>query len=265
MEKLRFLQLSDTHIGRGDNDDHLKTIVKGIIDTKNKHKCDTVVFTGDITDDGHRWQLRRANSIIDRLRDAFNVIIVPGNHDYGRNGIHESTEAQKRFHSVLKLDDDYPTVQIIGGVAYIGLDSMEKEMKDTEAIGAQGEIGKKQLIELDAELTDLRDNKSVKKIVVALHHHPFYYRYVMVLRDAGELKEVLKSGSPSAPRVDALVFGHKHGTKRFKNKEDKYGIPLIFASPKSTSMKKTKEGKAVFTINLIDLEKKSRKAIEIPA
>ena len=38
MTNHRFLQLSDLHIGKGDNDDHMKIIVKGIIEKQEEHK-----------------------------------------------------------------------------------------------------------------------------------------------------------------------------------------------------------------------------------
>ncbi len=266
MAKMRFLQLSDTHIGRGDNFENIQVVVDGIVEKKDEHQCRVIVWTGDVVDDGHKWQYKQAKQIKDQLTQAgFEVIAAPGNHDYGPQGIFESNRAKSRFHKFLHHDDDYPRVDLIDGVAYITLDSMEKEMADVEFPGAEGELGVDQLTELDYTLGELHSNSNVKKIVVALHHHPFYFRQFLALRDGDKLKKVVGNNDEHGARIHALVFGHKHYLNRLAEKEKKYKIPIIYSSNKTTSVKKNSAGAAVYKISVIDLEANSCDILEINA
>lgn len=191
--------------------------------------------------------------------------MIPGNHDYGSNGIFEGERSFKMFHEILELGEDYPKINIHDSIAFISLDSMEQEMREYEFWGAQGKIGRQQLINLDHALDEFSDNKNVNKIVVALHHHPFYYNRWLALRDAKEFKSVIGKNDEHNGRIDCLVFGHKHGRHMFTKKEKKYDIPIIYASHKSTSIAVGKGRKAVYKISIIDVNTNKIDLVEIKA
>lgn len=272
---MKFIHLSDLHIGQSNNTAKVKKIIDGIINKQDKHQCNSIVITGDIVDDGEMWQYREAKKIKKDLeKKNFAVIMIPGNHDYGSNGIFESEKSQRLFHDILGINNEYPRVDFdndnIPEIAFISLDSMEQEMIDWEFWGAQGEIGKVQLMELDYLLDELKNNQNIKKIVLGLHHHPFYFNRCLALRDSKELKNVVgKNDEHKKKRIDCLIFGHKHSQKRFNdkdnNKEKKYGIPMIYASHKSTDIVAGNKGQAVYEIGMIDLGTNKVSSIEINA
>ena len=199
---------------------------------------------------------RAANSSSERCLSA------PGNHDYGANGIVESWDCVARFKKYISGDIDYPHRVVVDNCAFIMLDSMLQEMSDYELWGAQGELGKQQLSELDRILNDIEDNYPSLKVIVALHHHPFYYNYFLKLRDDDLFKEVIMDEDRGDSRIDCLLFGHKHSEKRFSgksSKEKKYNIGMIYASGSSTE--RNDKGKLI--IPVINLDRNSIKRYSI--
>lgn len=253
---MKIIHLSDIHIGKSNNHERFASIVKWTLEKKTTHKSKAVVITGDIVDDGALWQYKEAKNQIDKLRDGGLVVLcVPGNHDYGPNGIIENNECIGYFKKYISKGVDYPHCEVINGHAFVLLDSMFEEMKETELWGAQGKLGKNQLRNLDKLLDDLEDGSSETKVIIALHHHPFYYNYFLKLRDDDLFKKVITREESGTSRANCVMFGHKHVEKRFNessdSKEQKYGIDVIFASGSSTE--RHSNGKMV--VPVIDLNK----------
>ena len=236
---MKIIHLSDIHIGKSSNHERFASIVDWILNKKTTHKSKVVVITGDIVDDGALWQYKEAKKQIDKLRDgSMSVFCVPGNHDYGTNGIFENNECIGYFKKYISGDIDYPHCEMIGNHAFVLLDSMLEEMKETELWGAQGKLGEDQLRNLDKLLDDLEDDSSETKVVIAMHHHPFYYNYFLKLRDDDLFKQVMTREDDGTSRANCVMFGHKHVEKRFNeagdSKEEKYGIDVIFSSGSTT-------------------------------
>ncbi len=232
---MNFIHLSDVHIGKSRNEERFATIVGWIVANPQEHKAKVVVITGDLVDDGALGQYRAFKQQKDRLEGAgLLVLTTPGNHDYGFSGIFESSEAMARYQEFASGGVGYPYVAEVDGCAFILLDSMLQEMIDHEIWGAQGELGQQQLADLDRILNDIEENRPDSKVVIALHHHPFYYRYVMTLRDNRRFKSVIADKDGGDARVDCLLFGHKHNEHRFAEKEIEYHIGVIYASGAST-------------------------------
>ena len=254
---MKIIQLSDIHIGKSNNKKRFKTIVSWIVDNKDHHGAKVVILTGDIVDDGALGQYREAQSQIEQLKSSgFVVLSAPGNHDYGINGIIESRDCILRFKKYISGDIDYPYQVNVDDYAFIMLDSMLQEMKDYELWGAQGELGKQQLSELDRILNNIEENNPTMKVVLALHHHPFYYQYFLKLRDDDLFKKVIMDEDRGDSRINCLLFGHKHSEKRFSGqsgKEQKYNIGVIYASGSSTE--RDDAGKLI--IPIIDLDNNS--------
>ena len=248
---MKIIHLSDLHIGKSNNLEKAGILVDWILDQQDQHDSKFVIISGDLVDDGEEWQFLEARKLVERLRDAgFTVLVAPGNHDYGPDGYRESKKSQRDFQELISGVDTYPHLHLQAGVGVILLDSMAAEMKQREPWGAQGYLGKKQLQKLDLLLDELGENPAVEQIVLALHHHPFDYLFYHGLRDHADLKGVVSQPIDGKPRVNALLFGHKHLEHRFndpeENKEELYGIDLIYAS--GQSVERHEDGKMVLPV-----------------
>jgi 3',5'-cyclic AMP phosphodiesterase CpdA len=202
---------------------------------------------------------------VERLRlEGYRVLVAPGNHDYGPDGYRESQQSKEDFRELISGVKEYPYLHLEAGKAFIILDSMEAEMGKVELWGAQGYLGELQLQKLDLLLDQLAKNPAVETVILSLHHHPFDYLFYHGLRDHADLKSVVSQRRDDPPRVNALLFGHKHLEHRFndpeENKEKLYGIDLIFASGQTVERKE--DGKMVLPV--IDLEDMSIQRFRIP-
>ena len=247
---MKISHLSDLHIGKGKNHTTVKIIRNWLI--ANKDKASVVVITGDIVDDGELWQYKCAKHHIEKLRyNGYSVLCCPGNHDYGTLGIIENNYCIRQFGKYISQGADYPHVRIIDDCAFIMLDSMLEEMKCDDFIGAQGKLGRQQLNTLNYHLDDIEQNHPEMKVILAMHHHPFYTSsYFMKLRDADAFKDVIIDKDKGDSRVDCLLFGHKHDEKRLVKKEKEYNISVIYSS--GSTVERNEEGKLV--IPVIDLD-----------
>lgn len=262
---MNIIHLSDLHIGKSNNLKKARRIVDWIIDNQDLHRSSLVVISGDLVDDGETWQFEQARNLIQRLREAeYDLLVAPGNHDYGPNGIFENPVSKSDFRNLISQVAQYPALFIKSGQAFVVLDSMEAEMEKQELWGAQGYLGLAQLQKLDLLLDELAENPAVENVILILHHHPFDYLFYHGLRDHADLKGVISRRKDQPPRVNALLFGHKHLDHRFNdpgdNKEDLYGIDLIYAS--GQTVERGEDGK--MTLPVINLEEKSIQRYRIP-
>ena len=253
---MKFIHLSDTHIGKSNNREKTALIVDWILNNRDKHQSELVIISGDVVDDGEEWQFLQAREQIDRLLgDGFQVFICPGNHDYGPAGIRENRQSQSSFALLISGIEEYPHLQVVDGQAFILLDSMAEEIKKAEIWGAQGNLGEEQLHKLDHMLDEAAGDPGIENVFVVLHHHPFDFQFYHGLRDQANLKGVISQRINHPPRVNGLIFGHKHIEHRFndpeENKEKLFGINLIYAS--GSTVERNQEGKMVIpVINVLD-------------
>ena len=154
----------------------------------------------------------------------YDILIVPGNHDYG-TGAHADpafvAKFKRSYYKHIGEENEnftYPLVKIVGNgiqhekIAFIGLDSNEDELHRLDSYLADGEIGKEQLEHLAAALKD-DDVRKCAYRVVYLHHHPFespIFHFGHWLKDRRKLKKVLKKAAKERINVDAMLFGHNH-------------------------------------------------------
>ena len=150
-----------------------------------------------------------------------------------------------------------------GEQAYIILDSMAEEFSTVELWGAQGNLGIDQLNKLDLILDELADNPVIERILVILHHHPFDYLFYHGLRDHADLKGVISRRIGFPPRVNVVLFGHKHLDHRFndpgENKEELFGIDMIFAS--GQTVERNSNGNMI--VPVIDLKEYTIQRFEV--
>ena len=196
---------------------------------------DLVVITGDITNNGSPREYEVARKALEPLAEEGNLVIMPGNHDYGAVGNLFDPTAADRFDDLArevmgfsgyKERRIYQRVvrnqQLDESVRIIGLNSCLMTLSPTDM--ARGEIGRAQMDELDEALTEARLHGS-GPIVVALHHHPFLHDdKAMRLEDSSAFVQTI------AGRCDVLLCGHHHHADMWTGR---LGIPLILAADNS--------------------------------
>lgn len=255
---MNLIHLSDLHIGKSNNFQKARVVVDWILDNQDLHQSDLVIISGDLVDDGETWQFKKAQKLLSRLRrENYTVLAAPGNHDSGPNGFMENPDSKRNFRDLISHVAEYPALHIQSGQAFVILDSMEAEMENVEFWGAQGYLGLEQLQKLDLLLDELAENPAVENVVLVLHHHPFDYLFYHGLRDHANLKGIISRRPGEPPRVNVMLFGHKHLDHRFndpeENKEELFGIDLIYAS--GQTVERNAEGK--MTLPVINLEEMS--------
>ena len=255
---MNIIHLSDLHIGKSDNHRKTASLVDWIINNRTEHKSDLVAISGDLVDDGAEWQFKQAEDLLDQLRqNGFWVMVAPGNHDYGPDGFRESFQSQIDFSELITGVSDFPHLYLVKGQAFVLLDSMAEEIRHQEFWGAQGYLGEEQLQRLDLLLDNLKGIPDLENVVLVLHHHPFDYLFYHGIRDNADLKGVISRRKDHPPRVNCLLFGHKHIDHRFndpdENKEELFGIDLIYAA--GSTVERNRVGK--MSLPVIDLVQKS--------
>jgi len=157
------------------------------------------------------------------------VLVVPGNHDYGtgtRGYANSVTSFKERYYGSKRIT--YPKLDLIGKIAFIGLDSTADELHWRDRFLSEGEIGVAQLRRLKRMLN--RPEVISRKKVVYLHHHPFDFKLGMQLKDSSDLKVIIEN------KVDMLLFGHYHVNPVTAGKiyNGVWGIPRCYNAGSST-------------------------------
>jgi 3',5'-cyclic AMP phosphodiesterase CpdA len=230
----RIIHLSDLHVGAEEIEGRFRTFLDSLIHSRGDRAGEYVlVITGDMVDNASHGQ--HADEVSQGLaelgRAGFDqILVVPGNHDYG-----DGSDGDARFVEPFKLRYfgtalSYPKVDVVEGVAFLGLDSMAEELHWYDHLFAEGELGELQLQRLAGALR--RDDvRSAEKRVVYLHHHPFDSYPFHGLKDASGLRRVLEDAAAAGSAVDALLYGHNH---LGKDRNGEWGIPRCYDAGSAT-------------------------------
>ncbi len=276
----KIIHLTDLHIGNNNGGNRGKkhpcevvfnNIVDNIIKDERVAKSDIIVITGDLVESAYKEEnYEMAKKAIGRFKENKfkHVLVIPGNHDYGR-GTRVEEKYVEKFKDTFFGDTKktYPKYDPIGNIAFIGLDSLaeafdRKGKNGNYGIMADGKLGEAQLDGLVKKLGEATKNKKVKHIVVYLHHHPFkqldaiggrhhYHGHpVHGLKDHPALTKILKEhNSKHNNNISALLFGHNHkGGYTWKNNRTK--IPRCYDGGTSTGV----GGKPVSVHRVFNLE-----------
>jgi 3',5'-cyclic AMP phosphodiesterase CpdA len=250
----KILQLSDLHVGKSRSESrNLRQIVKNIGESYSDNEL-TILLTGDLVDDGQKKQFKEAKNILKPLLDNpnFNVWPVPGNHDYGWNGIHAERKRFEYFKNALYGIENvgYPHVKTdSSGNVFIGLNSMKAESDFWDGLLADGELGSRQIHNTSGILNSIDElpasERKKTKVIVHLHHHPFLFPDENWIEEGIEyIGHWLKDGealmSVLAGRIDVLLFGHEHHHLNFSGTDlsKDYRIPWILSCGKTTENSK---------------------------
>jgi 3',5'-cyclic AMP phosphodiesterase CpdA len=215
---MRFIQISDLHIGGLFKQDAFDTMVDEI---NNNLKPDVLIVSGDLTDDGLVFQFEKARDELKKLK-CNNLIIFPGNHDYRHTGY-------------LLFKEYFPIAKPDSAKVYEYKDNKNKKNPQTVIVTTvdtarpdrdEGEVGHVQNFWLNKTLKkydnnnikNYNDNKDVKrnkknnhiKKIVAMHHHLIAipdtgYTNVVGISDAGDILRTCLEND-----VDLVICGHKH-------------------------------------------------------
>lgn len=227
---MKFIHVSDLHFHQSKSDNKAATKMLKFI--QSNYPQHYLIVTGDITDDGHESQYRRAAEALNPFKGR--TFVCPGNHDFGAAGNFYSRERAERFDEFLSVPleqggtftgDKTPVVNIVQEngekVMMIALDT---NLETEQAFDfACGKVGKTQRSALDNILSN-PVTRDMKKIVF-FHHHPFMHNNpFMELKDARQLMRIMYN------RVNVLLFGHKHVIGKWENCN---GIRYVLASDDS--------------------------------
>jgi len=245
---MKIIHLSDTHLGTGENAARFGMVVDDLITNlpADPRQC-VVAHTGDLIHAATAENRQAGKAALDRLAAAgYRVILCPGNHDYGDTfGVSsEAAEIFKQEFAPYMFHQEpqaFPVLHHLDdGHVLVGLDSNAAELSRLQRWFAEGHLGESQL----ASLNRLLDTKDLagKKIVLCLHHHPFYYGYsvmpdmgdshilkhlvVRVTRPFRRMKDAYSLCQIVRDRVQAVLFGHKHEGLDCSPESVKYGIGL---------------------------------------
>src|SRR5918912_1911009 len=144
---MKFVQISDLHIGGLFKPDSFNTIVEEV----NNLNPDALIISGDLTDDGLLFQFQQARAEVDRL-SCSNIIVFPGNHDYRHTGYLLFKKFFPLTKQIYEFDDNIVVVTL--GTA--------------RPDRYEGEVGHRQSIWMEETLGKYNN---VKTKIVAMHHH----------------------------------------------------------------------------------------------
>ena len=207
------IHLSDIHIGKNEKKefDRYNGLVRQIIDTEDASGS-IVIITGDTCDNANdiNYNDHPAALAIKALKDkGFDVLVIPGNHDYGTGGRDGANPKYIPLFKKTFYDDEnisYPIILIYDNVVIVGLDSSGPYILNHTSKEARGTIGKEQADVIDAVFSQYPD----KKKVVCLHHDPFSTDDHLLLSDwEDELKPAIND------KDVILLYGHIHTDVNF--------------------------------------------------
>lgn len=228
---MKFIHLSDLHLTSDENNlenqmaDHL---IKWLKVRYSQTQKPAILITGDLVDNGKGVEYQQAqNMLLDLKNGGFQLIICPGNHDYGRNGIHLRDAASDLFFEYIERDvlNDagsaidmaslYPKVTAFDPekVVFFGLDSTEGNMDNLWNLHllADGVVGKEQREQLHDCL--VQERYAEYKKIVYLHSHPWELIPGHGLKDGQQLIKEIKN------KVDIICFGHYHTSNSWESRD----------------------------------------------
>ena len=180
---MKIVQLSDIHVGSQFREDVFETVIQEV----NSLQPDSVIITGDLTNEGLKEQYEKCKALISKI-NVDNIIAISGNHDY-RNTGYLHFKKYFPFQTINELSDD---------VILVTLGTARPDRDD-------GEVGYRQTLWLERTMKKFQD----KTTILAMHHHligiPDTGADKLTIIDAGDvLRATLDSD------VDLVLCGHKH-------------------------------------------------------
>lgn len=214
---MRIVHISDLHFGK-----HNNTLASNLKNRLAKVKPDVIVCTGDLADDTKEKLLSEAYAYLEELQracaipsdengpdqDRPKVLVIPGNHDYHKNGF-------------LWSDRDRQYMKVFGSSAtdhwyepenvwIYGFDSASEG-----SVGGSGLVTAEDLERFHQRCENLESQNPAFKDafrIVAVHHHPLPVSWDSEWRD--RFLTMTNAGAFLSAillrRVDLVLHGHEH-------------------------------------------------------
>ncbi|MBN1541749.1 metallophosphoesterase [candidate division KSB1 bacterium] len=241
------IHLSDLHCGLAEQDSNYARLIHHIIECYGDQAHKSVIFiTGDLIDiaikmtktdtlDYYRQYLREIAEDLQSLEKmGFHILVIPGNHDLKikdqtYRGFYENPnqnylflDLKREFHHIFYRntsgESDYPVVDMIDGIAYIGVDVMDAAPDSSDEVftarryrryygkkGINFGISSRQLKKLSDLLDWLESKESeCRGIVFYLHHIEAPERNADFQRFFDQIERLQRIP------VLALLAGHTH-------------------------------------------------------
>lgn len=214
-----FTVLSDIHI-EGNKYPTFENYTNILKQVRNSKNTDTLVFLGDNTMNGQDIESIFFYTALKLAKPAENLIIAPGNHDYG-NGTGEYDKLSKRFlryanFAGCDIDNTY-YYKVVDGYYFVVLTTESDTVNSTEISDAQLEW-------LNGVLTEAAKED---KPVFVFSHHPANY---IENGSNDRLTEVLNDYE------DVIFFcGHTHWPLSYYSVSEVNGVTSINV-PRSTDI-----------------------------
>jgi 3',5'-cyclic-AMP phosphodiesterase len=219
---MKIIQLSDIHVGSQFQESVFEKVLKEV----NDLKPDTILITGDLTNEGLVSEYEKCKKHISRLY-CNKIITISGNHDYRNSG-----------YLVFKKFFPFETVNELGKDIVLVTAGTARPDRN------EGEVGYRQNLWLERTMKKYQD----KIKILAMHHHlvgiPDTGSDRVTVIDAGDvLRTILDT------KVDLVLCGHKHRPWIWNFK----GLSIVNAG--TTSSDRTR-GLFENTYNIITIEDK---------
>lgn len=246
---MKILHISDLQYQDSERKDRIEKFIRKIINYySDSDEKPLIIYTGDLVEDALESEMKAHRAQLQQFIDAgFEMLLCPGNHDQKKNGYNiRKNDANLIMFSNIFSDllpsgkhfyneednnlQKWPLVHQYGSNFFVGLNSNEGMHNNKSACG---NIGRKQLSDLNKALDKIKEVDKNARIVVYLHHEPFIYKIklpriplilgypFMKLKKNKTLLNILKG------RANVLLFGHNHKFKRRNSSEQAYGIDLV--------------------------------------
>lgn len=251
---MKLIHLSDLHFHS--KEENNREAIATLEYIRNQYPTHILILTGDIVDDGHEAQYKRAFEALQPFIGR--IFICPGNHDFGTKGNLYGQERAERFDTYLSIPlrqggtfagENLLVINFLNNgthpVLLIALDTNVETLSPFDF--ACGQVGEKQLTALDRLLSNPSIADTI--VIVFFHHHPFLHAdRLKKLLDARDLMRILYG------RVHLVLFGHNHVSKMWQNT---LGIPFILACDNSPGKQFAREVTIIqktITVNSITIE-----------
>ncbi|WP_111710026.1 metallophosphoesterase [Lutibacter citreus] len=201
-EKLKFIQISDLHLGSFSFRYH---ILERAVKLINHQEPDFIFFTGDLVNN-HAWELKGWENVLKKLKSNIGKYAVLGNHDYGDYSTWKSLKAKQSNFELIKYFYKKIDFKLLLNEAKI----INYEQEKMAIIGVEnwGNPPFKQYGNLKKALKDV---KSIP-FKILLSHDPNHWS-----------EEVVKNTD-----IQLTLSGHTHGMQAGINYKTKKWSPIQY-------------------------------------
>ncbi|HMQ69629.1 MAG TPA: metallophosphoesterase [Ignavibacteria bacterium] len=184
----KIAHISDIHLSYDDKNKFGEKLVELLKDIQGR-ECDHIIITGDLVDNPDEESFQYLREIISHfeLLKSNKLSVIPGNHDIfggapqGMNFFTFPTICKKvvyreneelfvnAFRESFPENSSFPYMKILGNIALIGINSVDKWSQDKNVEGSNGRVGRKALSEVKDMLNSVETKDKYK--IILIHHY----------------------------------------------------------------------------------------------